>query len=535
MAGMAWPVVGLAQCELVDVGPNATDLRFGGALAVDGDRLVVGAPGDALVGGAVYIFDRVDQNAFLDTRLALASPPAGAEFGAAVCVEGTTLFVGAPDDDQGGVFTGSVYVFELSAGVWSQSQVLLPSDLPSLAEFGRALDFDGERLVVGARFDSSTASQAGSAYVFEDVAGVWTETAKLSVPVPPDGQLFGSSVAIDGDWLFCGAPGDTQGGAGAGAAFVFNRQGSAWIQTQKLLGTDTDTADQFGIALDVQGDVVMIGAPGEQISPTEPDAGGVYCFDRSGGVWSQCQLLFSPGSETGDEFGASVAFRKTNDRVLIGAPGKDDNGVSSGSVYVFELIGTIFFESDLLFPAEVAYSMAAGERFGEAVAVDGDFALCGSTLGDPLDEAASVGSPARGASYLFSLTETICSTFGTSAVDVSLSLGGSQFLELDAGPAFAGNLYVVAGSASGRDPGLNALGTRIPLNFDSYLLDTLTAPSALVASVGTLDGSGGATVLFTLPPATDPSLVGLVVRHAFVVLGGGVQHVSRPLGVLLVM
>jgi outer membrane protein assembly factor BamB len=103
---------------------------------------------------------------------------------------------------------------------------------------------------------------------------------------------------------------------------------------------------------------------------------------------------------------------------------------------------------------------------------------------------------------------------------ISVSAGGSQVLFVDMDDSLAGKSYQVLGSASGTQPGVTYTGVNVPLNYDAYLVFTLLNPNSplLNGSGGILNSLGQATAIFTLPPASDPSLAGLVVNHAAIVL-----------------
>jgi hypothetical protein len=103
---------------------------------------------------------------------------------------------------------------------------------------------------------------------------------------------------------------------------------------------------------------------------------------------------------------------------------------------------------------------------------------------------------------------------------VSLSAGGSQVLSLNVGASEAGKSYQVLGTVSGDTPGFVYTGMMIPLNPDPYTVFTLLNPNSplLNGSGGVLNSLGQATAVLTLPPASDPSMAGLTVHHAGVVL-----------------
>src|SRR5262245_12289967 len=121
---------------------------------------------------------------------------------------------------------------------------------------------------------------------------------------------------------------------------------------------------------------------------------------------------------------------------------------------------------------------------------------------------------------------------------INLLVGGTQTLDLNAGPAFAGALYIVLGSVSGTSPGFPAGAFTLPLNLDGYFLFTLLNPNTglLSNSLGFLGPAGTAQASFNIPPGTDPSLAGLVVDHAYGIVDpftGGVLGVSNAVAVTL--
>jgi hypothetical protein len=118
------------------------------------------------------------------------------------------------------------------------------------------------------------------------------------------------------------------------------------------------------------------------------------------------------------------------------------------------------------------------------------------------------------------LTVDVRSLTGNTA-SISLSAGGTQALTLAAGSLHAGETYLALGSTSGSAPGTQiSPGVVLPLNFDAYTLFTLSNPNAapLFGGLGTLNGAGQALASFAVPAGTSPSLVGLSVNHAYVLL-----------------
>jgi len=198
---------------------------------------------------------------------------------------------------------------------------------------------------------------------------------------------FGQSVAIDGTRIVVGANGATIGDQGAqGAAYIFDRDGSTWVQQQKIWSDDGDTVDNFGNAVAIRGSTLFVGAL-QAMADGHVNQGAVYVFtDDGSGTWSQVQKLTSSDGGMGDAFGASVSFDGTT--LVVGAT----YAGGRGAAYVFENSGGSWTEVQKL----VADDAAANDYFGNAVSLDGDSILVAAD-GKTVD-----GFTSRGAAYLFS-------------------------------------------------------------------------------------------------------------------------------------
>src|SRR6266540_1383040 len=217
-------------------------------------------------------------------KLEASDPAAFAVFGISVAISGETVVVGAPGDDS----RGSAYVFARNGGVWSQQQKLLASDAPAGDAFGESVAISGETVVVGAQFDDDVAGDnQGSAYVFARSDGVWSQQQKLlASDARCCGEAFGESVAISGETVVVGSGG---GGLG-GSAYVFARSSGVWSQQQKLRASDAAVADSFGVSVAISGETVVVGALCDD-GAAGNSQGSAYVFARSGGVWSQQQKM----------------------------------------------------------------------------------------------------------------------------------------------------------------------------------------------------------------------------------------------------
>ena len=300
----------------------------------------------------------------------------------------------------------------------SEDQKLLASDGAAAAEFGSAVSVDGNVAVVGA---SEGAVGAGAAYVYRFNGSSWVQAQKLVASDGAGGDLFGAAVAIAGDTIVIGASGaNTADGAGVsrdgtGAAYVFRDNGATFFfEEQKLVAPDRAPFDRFGSAVVVAGDTIVVGVPLDDTiddlgTPGDPsddrflqDSGSAWVFRDDGTRWVEEQQLLvltsdpdsvqpeDPIREAEDFFGISIAV--SGDAIVVGADGDDSPGFKSldpvlpnhGAAYVFRDDGTTWLlEQKLLdpdvFDQEVAErSRAANDRFGHAVAIDGDATLIGS-------------------------------------------------------------------------------------------------------------------------------------------------------------
>ena len=399
--------------------------KFGYSVAVDGNIAVVGAYRDGENGdeaGAAYVFTRSggvvwDQG----VKLTASDGAPYDNFGKSVAVDGETIVIGAPGDDDNGADSGSVYVFTKTDGVWSQAAKLTASDGEAFDYFGQSVAVSGDTVLVGAYQDDGDDSEdSGSVYVFVMPSNGWEdgdETAKLIAADAADDDNFGTSVALDGDTAVIGAPGEDDDGIDSGAAYVFVRVSGTWSRQTKLTaGADGAAGDSLGISVALDGDTVVVGAylddreddaTTTDVDETAVDAGSAYVFTRDADAvpisWSRQAKLTAADGEAFDYFGFSVAVDL--DTILVGSYGDDENGSVSGSAYVFtrDSVSGKWRQSNKL----TEENGEVGDRFGYSVAVDAavDTALVGAGSAHVMDihDWAEVPGGAGGTSYTFTM------------------------------------------------------------------------------------------------------------------------------------
>lgn len=216
----------------------------------------------------------------------------------------------------------------------------------------------------------------------------FTQEGKLFASDGAQSDRLGTSVAISGDTAVVGAPlRDVSGNDNRGAAYVFVRSGTTWTQQAKLVASDSAANDNFGQAVAITGDTVIVGSPNSD-GPNE-NQGAAYVFTRSGTTWTQRQRLSAPDGARLDFFGYSVAMTST--KAVIGAYFDDlDSGLDHGSAYIFAGSGGSWTQSSKL----IAWD-GGGSKFGNAVSISDDRIVVGS-YSSIVDM--TVG---RGAAYLF--------------------------------------------------------------------------------------------------------------------------------------
>ncbi len=289
-------------------------------------------------------------------------------FGFSVAISGVLAVAGAHRDDDNGDSSGSAYLFAWDGASWVEEAKLLPSDGEADDKFGWSVAISGDTVVVGAYYDDNeNGSDAGAAYIFRYDGSNCVEEAKLLASDGATYDRFGQSAAISGNVALIGACDDA-------GAYVFRHDGSNWVEEAKLLASDWATGDNFAEFLSISGDTAVVGAWCDDDNGQQ--SGSAYVFRHDGSNWvEEAKLLPSDGAAE-DHFGNGVAV--FGGCILVGGRGNDDSGTDSGSAYVFRYDGSAWVEEAKL----LASDGAAGDSFGNGVALSGDIALIDACYDD---------------------------------------------------------------------------------------------------------------------------------------------------------
>ena len=356
----------------VDVQPHYT---FGQSVAIGGgDTVAVGAPDmvveDVITGGA-YIFAKENGAWVEQFKFEPDDGNENDEIGWSVAADGDLALVGTRRGLVGSqTGQGAVYAFARSGGVWQQTQKLTASDGDEQDWFGTAIALDGNTVLVGAPRKDIDKQEQGAVYVFARAGNSWVEEAKLFDPNGDFSDAFGLQVALDGDRALIGAEAaNINGNTNQGAAYVFDRVGTTWTLTQRLLASEPVThLDQFGSSVAVDGDRILVGAERAPIGGLNRH-GAAFFFERQpNGTWKETQRVLASNAQAEGNFGRAAALE--GDLALIG--GNSMGAAEQGTVYVFRRVAGVWVEEQQILAPE---DPSAFDGFGQYIALDGERAV----------------------------------------------------------------------------------------------------------------------------------------------------------------
>jgi len=334
---------------------NGTGMRYGFSVSVEGDRIIAGAPeyeSDHKGGAALKEWDG---STWVETFFQASDKAANDEYGYDVGISGNRIVVGAPFNDDVGSNSGSAYVYDWDGNAWNETK-LTASDAASNDGFGYCVAIDGDRIVIGSFGDDDFGDYTGSVYLFEWDGSTWVETKFLASDAAAF-DSFGKDVAIDGDRFVVGATGES---SYTGAMYIYTYDGVNWLE-DKVVPSDGFTNDRYGRAVSISGDVAVSTAMWDP-TPQGIASGTAYMYTLVGSSWVENQITTS--DPIGDNFGESVSLY--GDRMLVGASDSEPNGLGSGSAYLFEYDGTNWIETELI----VSSDNSSNHQFGYSCAIN---------------------------------------------------------------------------------------------------------------------------------------------------------------------
>ncbi len=306
--------------------------NFGASVAVSSssDVVVVGAP-EGLRPGSAYVY-RYDGKAWREeAKLVGLDSPGFRSFGSSVAISGDVVAVG--DEDRTNeilIGAGAVYVYRYDGSGWVLEAELLPSGVA--AALGRSVAVSDGVLIAGAPRSLFNGSSSGAVVLYRYDGSGWVEEATLTITGGHQFDNFGHSVAISGDSAIAGAWGrDVENGEDAGAAYIIRYDGTSWVGEGELLASDGSNDDRFGYSVAISGDVAVVGA--WQDNDNGFLSGSAYLFRREGTAWVEEAKLPASDGAPSDGFGVSIAM--SDDVAVVGAV--DRLTAPPDSAYVYRL------------------------------------------------------------------------------------------------------------------------------------------------------------------------------------------------------
>ncbi len=270
----------------------------------------------------------------------------------------------------------TLLAFSLNLLAAPSQTLLAPPDLRADDQFGRSVAASGNILVVGSPALGYPAPLQGAVYVFSRNGSNWTQQARLVAPGGFGGDTFGTSVAIEGNTIAVGSPGDGT----AGVAFVFANINGIWTYQQILKPSDSATFGNFGASVSISRNTVAVGAPF-----LGTGAVYVYAHDLVTGFWDQQMKLTPPDQAL--SFGAGLALEA--DTLFVGAPNTIlGNGFGTGSGYIYSRQGATWTLTGSLLPLDRSQL----SFFGFSMSINGSALAVGAPAGS---------NTQPGATYIF--------------------------------------------------------------------------------------------------------------------------------------
>ncbi|MCU0466183.1 MAG: PAS domain-containing protein [Anaerolineae bacterium] len=488
---------------------ESANQQYGYSVALEAADAIAGGPTETVSSqpntGQVNTFN------FNGTAWATNITQTGAQtnyfYGYSVDISGLVAVIGAPGSREdalnlppGAVRAGIIETLEKPGPTWAKdtdSYVIARVDLPNTDAdqfFGQDVDMTDQWLAIGVTGDGQKGANAGAVYMYQNVSGVWTPHSKLTALFGQAGDSFGGSVAIHGTRLIVGASAadgfpTTTSNAGAFYSFVFN--GTNWVQVAEITSPNPVVNGFFGRSVDYDGDVVVVGASGEN-----GNRGRAYAY-RDLSAFSSPITLNIPASSVNSATGFSVsvydpaAGTANNETIAIGAYNEN---ITQGAAYV--LSGSTFSTITTL----VDPSPGSNRYFGYSVSIDSGRVAVGA----PTATAAPSGRVVVFSGSGYSTADTLTQPTGAGQFGFAVNLDGASLIA--GSPATAGRVgaaHVFAFSA-GAWAEQGPLAPSDLSTLDEYGISVAQANGQYVVSAPLHNansiGNSGAAYAFSLAP-----------------------------------
>lgn len=302
-------------------------------ISESGEWAVVGAPqGDfSPLPGSAYVYRMINGSWTLHQKLSRSTGYGGDKFGFSVSISGDTIVVGSHSAENGsGDITGAAYVYQYEGNDWIEKQKLIAFNVSAGDQFGYSVSISGDAILIGAPYKDT---MAGTSYVFRFQGQDWQEEQELLGTGVMLHDQFGQSVSLSGEWAAVGSMYDSDIFQSSGSVYLFRYENYSWYQETEIHLSDAAVGDTFGHAVAISGNTLLAGA--YQSDALGNSSGAAYAYYFNGLNWGREQKLLPSDGAEGDNFGVRLAL--SGNMALIGAAWDDDQGLNSGSAYIFDL------------------------------------------------------------------------------------------------------------------------------------------------------------------------------------------------------
>jgi hypothetical protein len=366
-------VVGHAQQFTLEAKDGNKEDNFGYSASIDGNSILVGAPDADIKGaqdaGAGYVYV-LGENGWRQQAKLIATPYfAGDTLGGNVALKNKFAVLGAIRRDDKGQDAGAAVIFERQLNKWQQKQILTAPDAKPGDAFGQSVALTDQYLLIGAPRSDALAKDSGAVYIYKFENDDWQLHTRLTASDGAKGDLFGISVAIDGNTVLVGADLNDEKAENAGAVYAFVLNDDKWTQEAKLMASDGDNTDIFGVRVSLDKNTALISARRDDVEGIGVDAGSAYIFERKEGNWTQSLKLISPDGKADDRFGRGVAI--SGNTAIVSAMNHDSDASNTGALYVYKKgLNGWHFTSKI-----TAIESVANDKFGWNVDLSNDIAV----------------------------------------------------------------------------------------------------------------------------------------------------------------
>ncbi|MBC7934949.1 MAG: hypothetical protein H7Y86_06280 [Rhizobacter sp.] len=348
--------------------------RLGQCVAISGNFAVLGAPGANVNGnngqGSAIIYEFNGSKWVFKQKIYDLAGELSDQFGNAVAIAGNYIVIGCASDNVGAVSNqGSVSIYRNNGTSWVFMQKLTDASGAAADLFGSSIAIFGNSIIAGSPGDDvGTSIDEGSASIYRFNGTFWVLVQKITDVLGAAGDRFGSSVAISATYAFAGSPSET-GTAGVddnrGSVAVFLNNGTTTPMIQRLIDDDSQGGDKFGSAIAVSGNDLIIGAETDDVL-SNPAQGSVVFFKYTGSSWQQVEKFTDVLGEAGDNLGNVVAI--SGNYAMAGVY-LDDVGANpnQGTAFLFQKVGNYWRKLQQITDPGAGYN----DAFGSGVAIDG--------------------------------------------------------------------------------------------------------------------------------------------------------------------